>query len=45
MFLLSNFFAYPFIGAGACGWVVDTAGHRAGSILEGLSCWQTVGLF
>ena len=45
MFVLSYFFAYPFIGAGACGWVVDTAGHRAGSILQGLSQWPTVGLF
>ena len=26
------------VGAGARGWVVDTAGHGAGSILQGLSC-------
>ena len=44
-FVLSYFFAYPFIGVGACGWVVDTAGHVAGSILQGLDCWPTVGLF
>ena len=38
-------FGYPFIGAGACGWVVDTAGHGSGSILQGLGCWPTAGLF
>ena len=27
MFVLFYFFAYPFIGVGACGWVVDAAGH------------------
>ena len=39
------YFAYPFIGARACPWVMDTAGHEGGSILQGLSCWPTVGLF
>ena len=34
-----------FVGAGACGWVVDTAGHGGGSIPQGLGCWPTVGLF
>ena len=33
------------IGAGACGWVVDTAGHGSGSILQGLRCWPTTELF
>ena len=27
------------------GWVVDTAGQGGGSILQGLGCWPTVGLF
>ena len=39
------YLVYPFIGAGACAWVMDTAGHDGGSILQGLSCWPTVGLF
>ena len=39
------YFVHLFIGAGARGWVVDTAGHRGGSILQGLGCWLTVGLF
>ena len=26
------------VGAGARGWVVDTAGHGGGSILQGLGC-------
>ena len=41
------YFVYLFIeeGGGACGWVVDTPGHRGGSILHGLGCWPTVGLF
>ena len=39
------FFVYPFVGAGTCGWVVDTAGHDVGSILQGLGCWPTVGVF
>ena len=30
------FFVYPFVLAGACGWVLDTAGHEGGSILQGL---------
>ena len=34
-----------FVGAGARSWVVDTAGHRGDSILQGLGCWPTVGLF
>ena len=29
------YFVYSFIGAGAHRWVVDTAGHRGGSILQG----------
>ena len=36
---------YPFVGAGACGWVVDTLGHEGGSMLQGLGCWPTAGLF
>ena len=36
---------YPFVGAEARGWVVDTAGHGSGSILQGLGSWPTVGLF
>ena len=39
------YFVYPLVGAGACGSVVDTAGHGGGSILQGLGCWSTVGLF
>ena len=39
------YLVYPFIWAGACAWVMDTAGHDGGSILQGLSCWPTVGLF
>ena len=31
--------------AGAHGWVMDTAGHGSGSILQGLGCWPTVQLF
>ena len=38
-------FVYPFVGAGARSWVVDTAGHRGDSIPQGLGCWPTVGLF
>jgi len=38
-------FFYPFAGAAARRWVVDTAGHRGGSIQQGLGCWQTAGLF
>lgn len=38
-------FYYLFIGVGAYGWVIDTAGHRSASALQGLSCWLTVGLF
>ena len=36
---------YPFIGVGARGWVVDTAGHGGGSNLQGLGSWPTIGLF
>ena len=39
------YFVYLSIGAGACGWVVDTVGHGGGSILQGLGCSPTVGLF
>ena len=39
------YFVYAFIGAGARGWVVDTAGHGGGYILQGLGCWLTVELF
>ena len=39
------YFVYPFIGAGACGQVVDTAGYEGGSILQGLAYWPIVGLF
>ena len=39
------YFAHVVIGAGARGCVVDTAGRRGGSILQGLGCWPTVGLF
>ena len=38
-------FFYLLVGAAARGWVVDTAGHRGGSIQQGLGCWQTAGLF
>ena len=39
-------FFYLFAGVAARGgWVVDTAGHRGGSIQQGLGCWQTAGLF
>ena len=39
------YFVYHFVEVGARGWVVDTAGHSDGSILQGLGCWPTVGLF
>ena len=39
------YFVYPFIGVGARAWVMDTAGHEGGFILQGLGCWPTVGLF
>ena len=39
------YFVYLFVGVGAHGWVVDTAGQGGGSILQGLGCWPTVGLF
>ena len=39
------YFVYLFIGARARDWVVDTAGHGGHSILQGLGCWPTVGLF
>ena len=29
-------FVYPFVGAGARSWVVDTAGHRGDSIPQGV---------
>ena len=34
--VVSFFSVYPFVGAGAHGWVVDTAGHEGGSIQQGL---------
>ena len=34
----------PCVGAGARGWVVDTAGHGGGSILQGLGCSPIVEL-
>ena len=37
-------FVYLFTGAAPRGWVVDTAGHRGGSIQQGLRFWQTTGL-
>jgi len=39
------YFVYPFIGAGVCGWLVDTAGNRGGSILQGLGCKAIIELF
>ena len=39
------YFVYPFIGAGARGWVVDTAGLGGWSILEGLDWLPTIELF
>ena len=39
------YFVYIVMGAGARSCVVDTAGHGSGSILQGLGCWLTVGLF
>ena len=27
------YFVYLFVGEGACGWVVETAGHRGGRLL------------
>ena len=38
--VVSFFSVYPFIGAGAHGWVVDTAVTGVG-----LGCWPTIGLF
>ena len=32
------------VGVGARGWVVDTAGHGGGSILQGLGCTPIVKL-
>ena len=32
-------------GGGFVGWLVDTVGHRGGSIWQGLGCWATKGLF
>ena len=37
-------FVCPCIGAGARGWVVDTAGHGGGPILQGLGCLPIVEL-
>ena len=34
--VVSFYFVYPFFGARARGWVVYTAGHGGGSILQGL---------
>ena len=36
VYVVLFYFVYPFIGAGAHGWVVDIAGHGSGSILQGL---------
>ena len=45
MLVLSYFVLFfPCIGAGARGWVVDTAGHRGGSILQGVGCSPSVEL-
>jgi len=46
MLVLSYIFVlfFPCIGAGARGWVVDTAGHGGGSILQGLGCSPSVEL-
>ena len=45
MLVLSYFVLFfPCIGAGARGWVVDTAGHRGGSILQGLGWSPSVEL-
>lgn len=38
------YFVYPFVGVGARDWVVDTAGHGDGSILQRLGCWPAAGL-
>ena len=43
--VVSFHFVYPLVVAGARGWVLDTAGHRGGSILQRLGCRPTVGLF
>ena len=45
VFVVLFYFVYPFIGAGAHAWVMDTAGQEGGSILLGLGYWPTVGLF
>ena len=45
VFVVLFCFVYLFIGAGVRAWVMDTAGHEGGSILLGLGCWPTVGLF
>ena len=45
MLVLSYFVLFfACIGAGARGWVVDTAGHGGGSILQGLGCSPSVEL-
>ena len=45
MLVLSYFVLFfPCIGAGARGWVVDTAGHGGGSILQGVGCSPSVEL-
>ena len=45
MLVLSYFVLFfPGIGAGARGWVVDTAGHGGGSILQGFGCLPSVEL-
>ena len=38
-------FVCPSIGVGARAWVVDTADHGGGSILQGLGCLPIVELF
>lgn len=37
-------FVYPFVGAGANGWVVDATGHRGGSILQELGLWPPLAM-
>ena len=47
MFVLSYFSLFiPSLGWRlVAGLIMDTAGHKGGSILQGLGCWPTVGLF
>ena len=41
--VVSILFVYLLAGTEAYGWVVDTAGHRGGSIPQRLGCWPTAG--